>query len=126
MSDSESEEDFVTPYGSPSKTDENVDVFSEGTLLQTEQSPRNRTSSCSIENLQRTNGNGNSSAKHRLGSIDISKENLSSHSAPACASRSMSLDDGVKGQISARYHVNWEGATKQRGVVLVSDGQSEY
>lgn len=70
MSDSESEEDFVTPYGSPSKTDENVDVFSEGTLLQTEQSPRNRTSSCSIENLQRTNGNGNSSAKHRLGSIN--------------------------------------------------------
>jgi hypothetical protein len=138
MSDSEPDENFVTPYGSPSERqhepeadttldalgvcDETIDVFIDGTP--TEQSQRNRAGSYSVDNEQRGSKDANSKAKHRLGSIDICKDIVSS--APPCTSRSVSLDDSVKSRISQTYDVNWEGATRQRGVVLVSDGQSEY
>lgn len=132
-SDSEGDEKFLTPYGSPSEyhsdatplfSVENIDVLSKTTRSQTEKITRHRRAgSCTIGDGQHNYGNGNSAAKRRLDSINVYPEHVSS--ATACTSRSMSLDDSVKSGISTSYNVNWEGTTRQRGVVLVSDGQSK-
>ncbi|XP_061168465.1 uncharacterized protein LOC133191202 [Saccostrea echinata] len=134
-SDSEPDDNFVTPHGSPSNwqpdlppivldnaaSDESLDVFADWD--HPKQSNQNRRGSYSANDLRRKTEKENATPKHRLGSIDICKSNLMS--VPPCTSRSVSLDDGVKNQISETYDVDWSGATRQRGVVLVSDGQKE-
>lgn len=128
-SDSEGDEKFLTPYGSPSEYHSDATSLfsvenSKTTRSQTEKITRHRRAgSCTIGDSQHIYGNGNSAAKRRLDSINVCPEHVSS--ATACTSRSMSLDDSVQSGISTSYNVNWEGTTRQRGVILVSDGQSK-
>ncbi|XP_062573173.1 uncharacterized protein LOC134235100 [Saccostrea cucullata] len=133
--DSEPDDNFVTPVGSPDKwqtdlpaivlnnaaSEESLDVFED--VDHPKQSKHNRRGSFSTNDLRKKTEKENTLPKHRLGSIDICKSNFIS--APPYTSRSVSLDDGVKDQISETYDVDWNGATRQRGVVLVSDGQKE-